>query len=183
MKLDFYLLVACIFISTSVFAQKNKYPKDLSPYCEFAKNKEGKNIVKSRKLPIDLIGGGFEGQYEIIAACKGSKKINVVILNTDDGYNDLLIYGAEKVGLKWQQKVATHVNLSKDINRKNKEIIECFFPDMNTLFVAYELDTGEKKAYLIRLTHRRYRVYESSFNPPKHSFWYKDEKRSIRPRY
>ena len=68
MKLDFFLFVACIFISTSIFCQKNKYPKDLSPYCEFAKNKEGKNIVKSKKLPIDLIGAGYEEKYEIIAA-------------------------------------------------------------------------------------------------------------------
>lgn len=183
MKLDFFLFVACIFISTSVFCQKNKYPKDLSPYCEFAKNKEGKNIVKSRKLPIDLIGAGYEEEYEIISACKDRKKINVIIRYTSTGNNHLLLYTAEKIGIKWEQKVAKNINISNDINMKKKEVIECFFPDMNTLFVAFRLENGEKKAYLIRLTHRIYRVYESSFNPSENSIYYKDEKGSVRPRY
>ncbi len=183
MNLRFKLLFSLLVLSLCVYGQRKKYPKDLTPYCKLTKDKKGKKILKCSKLPIDLVGAADSEGFEIVAVCKDKRKINAIIRNKKHGRNSLLLYTAEKKGFKWEQKIAMDMNVSNDIIMAKKEIIQCFFPDTNTLFIGYMLESGEKKAYLIRLTHRRFRVYESSFNPSKNSLYYKSEEGTIRPRY
>ena len=183
MRMKYKLLFICLLLSLGAYGQRKKYPKDLTSYCKIVKNKEGKNILKCSKLPIDLIGAADSERYEIVAACKDRKKFNVIIRNTSLGYSNLLMYTAEKKGFKWEQKIADIMNISNNILMAKKELIECFFPDVNTLFVGFKLENGEKKAYLIRLTHRGFRPYEAYFSPSKSSLYYKSEEGSLRPRY
>lgn len=183
MKLKYNLLFIGLMLSFSAFGQKKKYPKDLTAYCKITTNKEGENILKCSKLPIDLVGGADYERYEVVAATKDKKKFNVIIMNTSLGDSHIVIYTAEKRGFRWEQKIATSMNVSNEILGVKKDLIECFFPDVNTLFVGYELESGQKKAYLIRLTHRGYRSYKSSFNPAKNSYYYKSEEGTLRPRY
>lgn len=179
LTLSFILLV----LSLCVYGQRKKYPKDLTPYCELTKDKEGKNILKCSKLSIDLVGAADSEGFEIVAACKDRRKFNAIISIKRHGRNSLLLYTAEKKRFKWEQRIAMGMNVSNDIIMAKKEILECFFPDVNTLFVGFKLENGEKKAYLIRLTHRRFRVYDASFNPSEESLYYQSEEGTIRPRY
>ena len=181
MRLEINLVLVLIFMTTNLLGQKNKYPENFAQHCEILKNKKGENVVRSSKLPIDFVGAANPADFKVVAACKEGKKINIMIefLGKENysGKGNLLVYTAIKDKGKWVQKVAMDMIISGKVSLKDKKLIECFFPDMNTLFLGYEFFDGEKEAYLVRFTNEGFKFYNPKANPYKQALRYKDEKR------
>lgn len=182
MRIDLILFFVALFLVTALHGQKSKYPKDVTSFCELIKS-EKRNIILCSKLPIDL--NGPRGEYEILKACKDKRSFNLVSISKTTGRDIIVLFTAVKIGSKWEQVQGQ--DIFAPISGQGKyTIIDCFFPDMNTLFVGYELEDGEKVGFLLRFTNDRIKWYLPYRDPYKEFLYYKDEKKlkkSPRPKY
>jgi len=184
MKIYFLSL---LLLSTVVLnAQKSICPKDVTEHCSISKKDNGTIRIECSKLSIDL--NGPRGEYEILKAVKDKRRFNLIckarLKNKEVEY--LILITANKINGKWSQRYGKDISPPIKLGKKQK-IIEYFFSDMNTLYLAYELEESQKKGFLLRFTNDRgLNWYIPSFDPFAENLYFTPDKilnKSPRPKY
>ena len=146
------LLFFLIFCTFSAVAQ------DGSNFKEIKLEECSKTINENGTYTYDINGHkmiGPRGTFEIVHINCDRRFLNVFCLGK---YNDLLVLTSKFTNGLWEQYGGYQVVIPGLEIQKTVKKIE--FPDINTVYIAYENLEAKRKSYVIRLSSKGHSIYE-----------------------